>query len=90
MSTKNNAELQISNNYADEKAPKTLPHLGGKGEYQASIVSRYSIANAENNKILNIFSVFKNQFNRTLGLSCFLSVCSSFSHGFDNQGFGTI
>lgn len=90
MSTKNNAEIQISNDYADEKAPKPLPHLSGQYEYQASIVSRYSIADAKDNKISNIFSVFKDQFNRTLGLSCFLLVCSSFSHGFDNQGFATI
>lgn len=87
---KNNAEIQITNDYADEKAPKPLPHLSGQYEYQASILSRYSITDAKDSKISNIFSVFKNQFNKTLGSSCFLLFRSSFSHGFDNQGFATI
>lgn len=37
----------------------------------------------------DVLTTFKNQFNKTLALTCFLLACSSFSHEFGNQGFAT-
>ncbi|SCW00877.1 LAFE_0C13982g1_1 [Lachancea fermentati] len=38
----------------------------------------------------NITTILRTQFNPTLAFTCLLLICSSFSHGFDNQGFATI
>lgn len=44
----------------------------------------------KNRQITNIFTILKTEFNPVLACTCLLLVCSSFSHGFDNQGFSTI
>lgn len=38
----------------------------------------------------DIITILKTEFNPVLSCTCLLLVCSSFSHGFDNQGFSTI
>lgn len=48
------------------------------------------IAFNKNRKTSNIFTILKTEFNPVLACTCLLLVCSSFSHGFDNQGFSTI
>lgn len=58
-----------------------------KEPYVVSVDSGEKATNAVSSSVLTIF---RNQFNRTLSLTCLLLVCSSFSHGFDNQGFATI
>lgn len=39
---------------------------------------------------LRTLKTLKNQFNLTLGLTCLLLISSSFTWGFDNQGYATI
>ncbi|CDH11783.1 related to RGT2-Sensor of high external glucose concentrations [Zygosaccharomyces bailii ISA1307] len=50
----------------------------------------YDVAFSKNRQISNIFTILKTEFNPVLACTCLLLVCSSFSHGFDNQGFSTI
>lgn len=56
----------------------------------SKIITVESIENQPDEEKTNIFGVFRTQFNRVLALSCLLLISSSFSHGFDNQGFATI
>lgn len=39
---------------------------------------------------VSLFTTFKKCFNWRLSYTCFLLICSSFTWGFDNQGFATI
>ncbi|CDO92667.1 unnamed protein product [Kluyveromyces dobzhanskii CBS 2104] len=58
--------------------------------YVETLEEVHSSSRKDNEKNKNFFLNLKESFNLTMTLSALLLVSSSFSHGFDNQGFATI
>lgn len=59
-------------------------------EYVEEVKQIDSSSKLDEKATKNLFKTLKESFNLTMALSSLLLICSSFSHGFDNQGFATI
>lgn len=59
-------------------------------EYTEAVTKIDSSSRQYEKSTKNFFINLKESFNLTMTLSSLLLICSSFSHGFDNQGFATI